>query len=84
MASKRQHNNHQNHNGHNMYANSNGHSATNGHSLTNGHSSTNGHSNGYGEHELATPDMCAYCFEVLDCELNNYGAPSEPNFPNDA
>lgn len=84
MASKRQ-NNHQMHNGHNNYANSNGHSATNGHSsTTNGHSSTNGHSNGYQEHELATPDMCAYCFEVLDCELNNYGAPSEPNFTNDA
>ncbi|XP_039958693.1 uncharacterized protein CG5902 [Bactrocera neohumeralis] len=43
--------------------------------------------NGYSVKPLdnvAVPDMCIFCFEVLDCELNNVEAPGTPKFTNDA
>lgn len=43
--------------------------------------------NGYGLKPLdnvAVPDMCLFCFEVLDCELNNIEGPGTPPFTNDA
>lgn len=60
------------------------HAHTNGHSKTNGHL-TNGHSNGhlYTE-QVAVPEMCFYCFEVLNAELNNAEPPATPLFTNDA
>lgn len=40
--------------------------------------------NGYGDQEqIAIPDMCFFCFEVLYCELNNIDGPAEPRFTND-
>lgn len=33
---------------------------------------------------VAVPDMCLFCFEVLDCELNNMEGPGTPPFTNDA
>ncbi|ALC45934.1 CG5902 [Drosophila busckii] len=33
---------------------------------------------------VAVPDMCLFCFEVLDCELNNIDGPTTPMFSNDA
>ncbi|XP_030370893.1 uncharacterized protein CG5902 [Scaptodrosophila lebanonensis] len=33
---------------------------------------------------VAVPDMCLFCFEVLDCELNNIDGPGVPMFSNDA
>lgn len=33
---------------------------------------------------VAVPDMCLFCFEVLDCELNNIDGPGTPMFSNDA
>lgn len=68
------------------------------HAHSNGHShngnSHNGHMNGFNgaatngvskhESEVAIPDMCLFCFEVLHCELNNIEGPPEPNFTNDS
>lgn len=45
---------------------------------------TNGLTNGYGKDSVAIPDMCLFCFEVLDCELNNMDGPGSPPFTNDA
>lgn len=71
---------HKNHNGY-----------TNGHGLSNGHSSST-HNNS-GQHVkgfnsvpndiFATPEMCMYCFDVLEDELNNFPSPSSPNFSNE-
>lgn len=63
------------------------HSTTNGYSATNGHSSSNG--NGFcngsdAVEQIAVPEMCFYCFEVLDAELHNLDVPNEPIFTNDA
>lgn len=64
----------------------NGHSnATNGHS--NGHS--NDHSNGTnGYHQteqVVCPEMCFFCFDVLQKELDQSNERHiEPNFSNDA
>lgn len=79
-------------NGHNGLANGHGHHGVglaNGHS--NGHTNgfaSNGHSNGYNTNDrpelVAIPEMCSYCFDVLDCELNNHGRPVEPSFTNDS
>ncbi|XP_037938801.1 uncharacterized protein CG5902 [Teleopsis dalmanni] len=33
---------------------------------------------------VAVPDMCLFCFEVLDSELNNLDGPGVPQFTNDA
>lgn len=33
---------------------------------------------------VAVPDMCLFCFEVLDCELNNMEGPGTPPFTNEA
>ncbi|XP_073834500.1 uncharacterized protein CG5902 [Musca autumnalis] len=33
---------------------------------------------------VAVPDMCLFCFQVLDCELNNIEGPGTPPFTNDA
>ncbi|KAJ6637088.1 hypothetical protein Bhyg_09814 [Pseudolycoriella hygida] len=60
-------------------------STTNGYSATNGHSSSNGFCNGSEAVDMvAVPEMCFYCFHVLDAELNNLDVPNEPNFTNDA
>lgn len=66
---------------------------SNGHSHSNGNSH-NGHMNGFNgavtngvskhESEVAVPEMCFFCFEVLHCELNNIEGPPEPNFTNDS
>lgn len=40
--------------------------------------------NGHGMKSVAVPDMCLFCFEVLDCELNNMDGPGVPLFSNDA
>lgn len=56
----------------------------------NGYSGQNGHAhNGNGEMSVqndlvAVPDMCFFCFEVLQCELNNRAGPRDPTFTNDA
>lgn len=52
--------------------------------LLNGH--INGHSNGHNvqNDSVAVPEMCSYCFDVLECELNNYAPPPMPSFTNDA
>ncbi|EDW24459.1 GL23386 [Drosophila persimilis] len=42
------------------------------------------YSNGHGMKSVAVPDMCLFCFEVLDCELNNIDGPGVPIFSNDA
>lgn len=62
------------------------HSTTNGYAATNGHSSSNGFCNGSVDavDQIAVPEMCFYCFEVLDAELHNLDVPNEPNFTNDA
>lgn len=44
---------------------------------------SNGHGHG-GMKSVAVPDMCLFCFEVLDCELNNVDGPAMPMFSNDA
>lgn len=53
----------------------------------NGFAATNGHGGGAGGHhhhnKVANPEMCAYCFDVLNAELNNVGEPRRPNFTND-
>lgn len=79
-----------NHSNSNGFAHTN-HDANGGHAAQNGHShaATNGHSNGFHhfsdeECSVATPEMCSYCFDVLESELNNYGSPAKPNFTNDA
>lgn len=56
--------------------------------LTNGHHQHNGIcqpiSNGLQPMEqIAVPDMCFFCFEVLYCELNNIDGPSDPCFTNE-
>lgn len=33
---------------------------------------------------VAVPDMCLFCFEVLDCELSNIEGPGTPPFTNEA
>ncbi|XP_055909165.1 uncharacterized protein CG5902 [Eupeodes corollae] len=52
--------------------------------LTNGHHH-NGHvANGIKPmDQVALPDMCFFCFEVLYCELNNIEGPGQPQFTND-
>lgn len=68
------------------------HAHTNGHSHNNGNSH-NGHMNGFNgvngvskhlSEDVALPEMCLFCFEVLHCELNNIEGPPEPNFTNDS
>lgn len=60
------------------------------HNNSNHHHHTTGSlrlSNGYNLKPLeniAVPDMCIFCFEVLDCELNNLEGPCAPKFTNDA
>lgn len=50
---------------------------------------TNGHHNGHIPNgikpmdQVALPDMCFFCFEVLYCELNNIEGPGQPQFTND-
>ena len=46
----------------------------------------NGHANHNGAHsnQVITPEMCMYCFEVLDRELNHQGSPGRPSFTNEA
>lgn len=76
---------------HNGLTNGHGH---HGVGLANGHShhtngfASNGHSNGYNTNDtpelVAIPEMCSYCFDVLDCELNNIRRPVEPTFTNDS
>lgn len=42
----------------------------------------------YNEHnnsgKVITAEMCVYCFEVLENELNHRGSPLKPNFTNEA
>lgn len=43
-----------------------------------------GHSNGsVVQHKVAIPDMCVFCFDVLNNELNNMDDPRRPHFTND-
>lgn len=69
-----------------QHATSNGHSKTNGH-VGNGHVGNghlaNGYTNGYAE-QVAVPEMCFYCFDVLNAELNNTDVSTSPSFTNDA
>lgn len=50
---------------------------------------TNGHHNGHMPNgikpmdQVALPEMCFFCFEVLYCELNNIEGPGQPPFTND-
>ncbi|XP_013117491.1 uncharacterized protein CG5902 [Stomoxys calcitrans] len=87
-------NHYHNHNSYNMGSSSNG---TSQHHYTNGEGKNqyNNHhnqgvvrlTNGYSLKPLqsvAVPDMCLFCFEVLDCELNNVEGPGTPPFTNDA
>lgn len=73
------------------------HAKTNGHSssLTNGHANhlTNGHASNHngvcvngcsGVEQVANPEMCFFCFEVLYCELYRLDDPAETNFTNEA
>ncbi|XP_037028006.1 uncharacterized protein CG5902-like [Bradysia coprophila] len=70
---------------HPKHSTTNGYGATNGHSSMNGHSSSNGFGNGTDAiDQIAVPEMCFYCFEVLDAELRNVNVPNQPNFTNDS
>lgn len=42
------------------------------------------HHNGAHSNQVITPEMCVYCFEVLDRELNHQGSPGRPSFTNEA
>jgi len=59
----------------------NGHLKTNGHT-SNGHG--HGHTNGHISDQVAVPEMCFYCFDVLNAELNNLESPATPSFTNNA
>lgn len=56
----------------------------NGGGMSNGH-----HQNGHLPNgikpmdQVALPDMCFFCFEVLYCELNNIEGPGQPQFTNE-
>uniref|UniRef100_A0A0K8TPT0 AMMECR1 domain-containing protein n=1 Tax=Tabanus bromius TaxID=304241 RepID=A0A0K8TPT0_TABBR len=77
-------NNHHHHNHNNRQPQDRNAVMTNGH-----HSYHNGGplppiSNGLPPMEqIAVPDMCFFCFEVLYCELNSIDGPSDPCFTND-
>lgn len=60
---------------------------TNGHGEQNGSASggsngvaTNGHAAKYAEALVAVPEMCSYCFDVLDGELGGKGVKRPPCF----
>lgn len=61
----------------------------NNHAKTNGHHAGNHNNgvcpNGYnGVEQIASPEMCFYCFEVLHRELYRIDDAPEANFTNDA
>lgn len=67
------------------------HAKTNGHgpsSLSHNHHAANHNGicpNGYdGVEQVANPEMCFFCFEVLYCELYRLNEPSEPSCTDDA
>ena len=47
-------------------------------------SSHNGHGGLLRSDIVAVPEMCYFCFEVLESELNNMDGPGTPPFTNDA
>lgn len=78
-----------NHNQLNNHAKTNGHvPSSSSSSSTHNHHATNHNgicANGYGGVEqVASPEMCFFCFEVLYCELYRMNEPPEPIFTNDA
>ncbi|KNC23843.1 hypothetical protein FF38_12859 [Lucilia cuprina] len=84
-------NHYHNHNSYNSVGNSSGSNQlyTNGDGKHdyNHHQGVVRLTNGYAMKPLdnvAVPDMCLFCFEVLDCELNNMEGPGTPPFTNDA
>lgn len=59
--------------------------------MTNGPPSYNSISNGhvksvitYPVEIMTVPEMCMYCFDVLDSELNDYSSPLLPSFPDES
>lgn len=70
-------------NNHNQVDDKQRSSIMNGHSKSNGHIS-NGHANGQANDQVAVPEMCVYCFNVLNAELNNLEQPATPSFTNNA
>lgn len=82
---QRMNNQHCNHNQVN-HAKTNGHAS--GSSSGGSHHVTNHNgvcSNGYdGIEQVASPEMCFFCFEILHRELYNVDDPPEANFTNEA
>lgn len=59
----------------------NGHADTNGAASGSGNGVTaNGHGTRYAEALVAVPEMCSYCFDVLDSELGGKGVKRQPCF----
>lgn len=89
-AKKHKMNNQCNHNQLNNHAKTNGHGplpSSSSSSIHNHHASNHNGvcTNGYGGVEqVANPEMCFFCFEVLHSELYRMNEPPEPNFTNEA
>ena len=80
-------NHYHNHNSYNSGGSSSGSNQVYTNGDSNHHQGVVRLTNGYALKPLdnvAVPDMCLFCFEVLDCELNNMEGPGTPPFTNDA